>query len=483
MIKALLLLTAIFLLNITVKAQIIWDNTATNISNNSFGNMHPRVAKDRVGKPLVVWGRMSDNSVMFSKWNGSNFTTPVKLNPSWLEIATASWMGPDIASHGDTVYVIVKRSPESSDTNYIYIIRSFDGGQNFVAPIRVDLIADSISRFPTITTDPLGNPLVAFMKFNSSFFESRWVVSKSTDFGNTFSTDFLASGWDGSTEVCDCCPGSIVSDGNNSAMLYRNNNSNIRDTWMGISANNASTFTGGCALEENDWMLMSCPSSGPDGIIVDDTLHSVFMNGASGDYLIYYSKSSLSNVTLASVVPLASTISGLTQQNYPRIEKNKSAAAIVWKQVVNGTSELSILFTNDLSNGFPQNPDTVDLADVTNTDVIINDENIFVVWQDDNSGTVKYRKGSYSTAKLNETKLNEALSISPNPATNYLTIEKTFDESTLLVYNPLGKEILKQHISAKQNKITLDVSTWNRGIYFVQIETEGNIITQKIIKE
>ena len=222
--KAILFFTGVIVFNLNVEAQnntITWDNNGMDISNNSFGSMHPRIAKDRAGNPLVVWGRMSDKSVMFSRWNGTAFTTPVRLNPSGMDVATASWMGPDIASHGDTVYVIVKRTPEVTDTNYIYIIRSFDGGQSFVAPVRVDMIADSISRFPTIATDPLGNPLVAFMKFNSSFSDSRWVVTKSTDFGNTFSPDVLASGWDGSTEVCDCCPGSIVSDGNNSAVLYR----------------------------------------------------------------------------------------------------------------------------------------------------------------------------------------------------------------------------------------------------------------------
>ncbi|MES2590214.1 MAG: T9SS type A sorting domain-containing protein [Bacteroidota bacterium] len=483
--QSILLFAFVIFGNINLQAQITWESTDMDISNNSFGNMHPRLAKDRMGNPLVVWGRMSDKSVMFSRWNGTGFTTPMRLNPSGMDVATASWMGPDIASHGDTVYVIVKRTPEVTDTNYIYIIRSFDGGQNFVAPVRVDMIADSISRFPTIATDPLGNPLVAFMKFNSSFFESRWVVTKSADFGNTFSTDVLASGWDGSTEVCDCCPGSIVSDGNNSAVLYRNNNSNIRDSWMGVSTDNSSTYTAGCALEDNDWMIMACPSTGPDGIIIGDTLHSVFVNGASGDYLIYYSKASLSNVSMNSVNPIASNIAGLTQQNYPRIEKNGNAVGIVWKQVVNGSSELALLFTNDISMGFPQSPDTVDLGDVTNTDVIINNENIFVVWQDDNSNTVKFRMGSYnpSTAKVNKINLEETLSINPNPATNSITIETNFGESLLSVHDLLGKEILNKQISHSENNITIDISSWNKGIYMVTIQLKDKSLIQKIIKE
>lgn len=240
-----------------------------NISTNTYGNMHPRITLDGAGNTLVVWGRMSDESVFFSRWNGTMFTTPIKLNPSWMKVATASWMGPNIASKGDTVYVVVKRSPEVSDTNHIYIIRSFNGGVSFSSPVRVSFIADSISRFPTVTIDATGNPIVAFMKFNSSLLDSRWVVTKSTDYGATFSTDVKASGYNGPTNgVCDCCPGAIVTSKNVSTMLYRDNLNNIRDIWTGVSTNNNANFYGGFKVDNNNWMITSCPSSGPDGVII-----------------------------------------------------------------------------------------------------------------------------------------------------------------------------------------------------------------------
>lgn len=250
---------------ITANAQITW-TMGMNISTITYSNMHPRMALDGAGNPMVVWGRMSDQSVFFSKWIGTMFTTPVKLNPTWLTVASAGWMGSDISSHGDTVYVVVKRTPEAIDTNRIFIFTSFNGGVTFNTPVEIGFIADSISRFPTVTTDATGNPIVAYMKFNSSFMDSRWVVAKSNDYGSTFSTDVKASGWGSSAEVCDCCPGAIVSLGNKSAMIYRDNNSNIRDIWTGISNNNATSFPSGFEVDNNNWMVMSCPSSGPDGV-------------------------------------------------------------------------------------------------------------------------------------------------------------------------------------------------------------------------
>jgi hypothetical protein len=219
------LIAIVFCLN--ANAQITW-TTGTNIATNTYSNMRPQIALDGIGNPMVIWGRMSDESVFFSKWNGTAFTTPVQLNPTWLTVATANWMGPAIASHGDTIYVVVKRTPETSDTNRLFVISSFNGGNSFNAPVELAFIGDSISRLPTITTDDMGNPIVAYMKFDASNLDSRWVVTRSNDFGLTFTSDVKVSGWGNSAEVCDCCPGSVASSGNETIMMYRDNNLNTR---------------------------------------------------------------------------------------------------------------------------------------------------------------------------------------------------------------------------------------------------------------
>ena len=325
------ILLAIFLyVNIFIaQSQITW-SSAMDISASTFSNMLPRMALDRAGNPLVIWGRMSDQSIFFSRWTGSSFTTPVKLNPSSMTVTITSWMGPDIASKGDTVYVVLRQSPESADTSkHTYILRSFDGGVSFAAPVRVDYIKDSMSRFPTVTVDAAGNPIVGFMELNSMYGDAHWVVTKSTDMGNSFTVDKKASGWgSSSSEVCDCCPGAIVSSGNNSAMLYRNNISNIRDIWTGISTDNNVSYSSGFTVDDNNWMIMSCPSSGPDGVIIGDTLYSVFMNGGSMDDLSYLSKSSISGGAVNSVDNLTGSITGLLEQNYPRIADPLSIASV-----------------------------------------------------------------------------------------------------------------------------------------------------------
>ncbi|MBV6474100.1 MAG: hypothetical protein JPMHGGIA_02403 [Saprospiraceae bacterium] len=461
-------------------AQIQWTGGG-EVSAKSFGNHYPRMAVDGMGNPLVIWGRSGDESVFLSRYNGVSFTTPIKLN-GLLTVASANWMGADIASHGDTIYVVMKQTPESEPASLIHLVKSFNGGRSFTPPVRVDSSTGSISRFPAVACDPEGHPIVAFMKFDASFKESRWVVARSNDFGESFSMDQKASGWGNSEAVCDCCPGTIISQGNVCAMLYRNNRANIRDCWAGISTDRGYQFTDGFALENNNWNLMSCPSSSPDGIILDDTLYSVFMNGVSGKQRTYLSRSSLPNRMLSSITTLTETIPGLTLQDDPRIASDGTAAAIVWRQIAGASAQLLLLFTRNVANGFSASYDTVDLADITSEDVAMSNGNIYVVWADDRSGTVKYRFGQYTPSTTGNADPSAAdFDIFPNPATDILNIRsngsKPFSAS---IHHSTGRRIYAEY---GIENCSLNIGDWADGIYFLQLRTHLGLCTKMFIKQ
>ncbi|MBK6330126.1 MAG: T9SS type A sorting domain-containing protein [Bacteroidetes bacterium] len=465
---------------------ITW-SMGMNIAANSYDNMHPRMSLNGAGQPMVVWGKMSDKSVQFTRWNGAAFTTPIKLNPAWMTVAGASWMGPDIASKGDTVYVVVKREPEAADTNRIFIFTSYNGGVSFNAPVELAVIADSLTRFPTITTDASGNPIVAYMKFNSSFLESRWVVTKSMNYGASFMTDVKASGYSGvNAEVCDCCPGAIVTSGNKTVMLYRDNLSNIRDIWCGLSTNNSTSFPSGFAVDNNNWMVMSCPSSGPDGVIIGDTIYSTFMSSSTGTNLNYLSKSSISNAAVNTVSKLTGSIAGLNGQNFPRIANDGNAMAIVWTQNVSGSNQLPILFNKDITSGLAAKYDTVDLADVTNADVAMKNGNIFVVWQDDNSGTVKYRKGTYQVTPTMTIEINSPLfSIYPNPSNDFWQVSIPNNQYALsYTLTDINGNIVGAELITKGNS-SLKIPNTNLAIgqYILTLHTHNTYYNYSIIKK
>lgn len=457
--------------------QVTW-SSEIDVSMPMDGNLHPRIVTDASGDPMIIWGKASANECKFSKWNGTTFTSPVTINTPSIPIFTASWAGPDIASKGDTIYIVIKETPE--DVNPIFIVSSFDGGQTFSTPVQVDFIAPFISRFPTVTIDDSGNPIVGFMKFDSNFSNARWVVSRSSDNGNTFSTDVLASGWSGGV-VCDCCPGSIVSKGNTVAMLYRDNLSNIRDSWTGISTNNGANFTNGWNVDLNNWMVMACPSTGPDGVTIDDSLYSVFMNG-NGSPKVYFSSSSISNMQPTFVQQL----SGNNSQNYPRVSNYNSALGVVWKETVSGENKALFRFSSDINSGLSLVCDTIADAGVANADVAIHNGKVYLVWQDDISGTVKFKSGNYtSTANISSIAKDE-ISIYPNPVISddiQINFESIQDGSyEVKIENILGQVFLNTSIQILNRKAKLKISLKN-GVYVFGIATDKGNLVYKFIKE
>jgi len=480
------LLTLLFVYQSTsAQSSIIWSQTAT-VASSQYGNMHPRVVTDGSGDPLIIWGNNNSKQVFFSQWTGSNFSNPANLNPVTIPIFAASWAGPDLASHGDTVYVVFKETPE--DASGIYIVRSFDGGANFSSPERVDSIFNSRSRFPAVSTDANGHPLVAFMKFNQSWGDAHYVLAKSTDFGSTFGPDVLGSGFSGG-DVCDCCPASVVSSDNTTALLYRDNLNNLRNSWAGISFDNASSFGAGIEIDETDWMIHACPSSGPDGIIIGDGLYSVFMSAASGKTLCYRSHSTLSTLQLESLEPLTADFAGLGQQNFPRIAAYGNAAATVWRQTVNGNAQLAIQFTDNISNGFQPGHEVMANNGVANADIALSSNGkVHVVWEDMDSGTVKYKSGTYSlSGASDQANLKESVNIYPNPAKkSSLNIQiKALDEQQLTyqVFNPQGQEMQSGQGHLIEGVMKVDVSNLPNGFYFIKINLQHQNILRSVVIE
>lgn len=470
-----------FLSGLMAQSGITW-NPTMNVNNMTmYGNQRPRIVLDRSGDPMILWGNSGNNNAYFSKWNGTGFTTPMVVNTSF-PVFAASWAGPDIASNGDTLYIVVKETPEI--TNPAYIFASFDGGNTFSTASQVDLyLADSISRFPTVTVDNNGQPIVAYMKINPDFLGARWVVTRSNDFGNTFTVDQLASGWSGG-DVCDCCPSSITNSGNTVIHMYRDNNSNIRDMWAGMSTDGGNTFTSGFYLDNPGWMLMMCPSSGPDGDIIGNKLHSVLMSGASGDYLIYHSITDLTSQLNDTTYAITGLLPGLSSQNYPRMATDGSAVGIIWKQAVSGQDQLPLIFTNNINSGFPANYDTVDLDNITNADIAINDGMVHIVWEDAVSGTVKYRSGTYQSVLSVDEEVSMNFVVYPNPATNEieLQIPEGVNEFSWEIVN-LNGEIVKSGEKNSNGNFHIVVSDLAKGNYYVRIYSEDKSGTQVFIKQ
>jgi len=456
---------------------ITW-NPSIDVTAGSYGNDHPRIVTVGSGNPALIWGKASTNECYFSRWNGSSFSTPVLLNPSF-PVFTASWAGPDIAAKGDTIYVVFKQTPEA--TNPAYIVSSFDGGLTFSSPVQVDSIAPEVSRFPTVTIDENGNPIVAYMHFDQFFSDAQWYVCRSNDLGQTFNTGVHASSFSGG-EVCDCCPGGIVAAGNSVAMMYRNNNSNVRDSWIEISTDTGNSFTSGLNIDQNNWIINACPSTGPDGIVNGDSLYAVFMNAASGNPKVYWSRTSLSTNQTTGGEALSNGIN----QNYPRVSESGNALAIVWREEVGAEQKALLRFTTDVFSGLNAAIDTVAPFNVENADVAIVNGNVYVVWESQFGG-MKFRSGSYtaSTGITDNGLTQNALELFPNPVTGnqlrFLFGNSEAGSFEYSIFDHLGQEVANGKDNLSNGKATINARLEN-GVYLLKVHCNGRNIIKRFMK-
>lgn len=67
---------------------ISWSAPAT-VADASYDNLHPRIATDAAGNALVIWGDAIGDNVFFSKWNGSDFSSPIQINPDSVDVFAA----------------------------------------------------------------------------------------------------------------------------------------------------------------------------------------------------------------------------------------------------------------------------------------------------------------------------------------------------------------------------------------------------------
>lgn len=67
----------------------------------------------------------------------------------------------------------------------------------------------------------------------------------------------------------------------------------------------------------------------------------------------------------------------------------------------------------------------------------------------------------------------------PNPANDLITIQANSTDFKVAVYDMLGHQVLSQHLV---NQDQLNVSVLNKGMYLIEINVEGKLIQQRLMK-
>jgi len=87
------------------------------------------------------------------------------------------------------------------------------------------------------------------------------------------------------------------------------------------------------------------------------------------------------------------------------------------------------------------------------------------------------------SVSVEENSLEHQFSFYPNPATDFVTVQNSFNAPfNITVFNVLGQELYsKQNITS--NNLQLDVNSYNAGLFFIQINSQNKQINYKLLKQ
>lgn len=442
---------------------ITWEDEIFVTQTTAFGNTRPRICITNQDIPLVVFGKATNGLLYAARLNGASFSVPVPLLPPNMSSYLTTWAGPDVASNGDTVVVVFKEQP--MDLGKVYSVRSIDGGLTFSDTIRVDNHPLGIAWLPSLDMDENSNPSVVYMAHDANWANPRYNVVHSFDKGLSYQPEMEIT-LQIPDEACDCCPAEYVISENNHALLFRNNNANVRDIYAVYSDNDGLSYNSFTYVDALNWNINFCPSTGPHGIFNNESLVSVSASQASGKYRVYVSETSFSptlNLQSQTMMLPPDNLNGA--QNYPRITGKNDTIIMVWQESSPSNNDIYAALTLtgsslELVSSKAVVNDSLQSAQ-TNPDIVYANGKIHCVFQDAATGRVIYKRGSVQSSGINE--LNQSIKVFPNPVNSSLIVQSSLAMNKYEIYSINGQLLHSGILNSVNSEI--DVSSLVQGSY------------------
>lgn len=401
------------------------------------GGTRPRVVVNGNGDPVVLWGRTSAPADFVAVGNGSSFDPPQQVTYPGTPPAVDFWMGADIASLGNELWICFKATPEA--TMPAFARRSLDGGLTWGDTVRVT--NDPWMRFPSIAIGNAGEPVVQYMQFGAGFSNARQVTTRMQ--GGTFQPSVDVSTPFAPGDVCDCCPNQVTASGSTVVPLYRNAGPNIRVMYGAVSQDGGDSYAVGGLLDPTAWNLFACPSSGPDGYIAGDSVRYVWMSGAINGAKVYLASASLVDLSHTPALRVLTGQPSTTLQNYPRIAGSGDTLGIVWEQSVGVDRNILFSWSTTGLAGLSA-PDTVNATftgEQRVPDIAYANGAFHIVWSDLEAGVARYRRAELSLVTgVNGLVRPADLHVWPLPARDVLHVDVTATPGTKLqLYSSNGQ--------------------------------------------
>ncbi len=458
---------------------LIWEPAVVISEGEPTGFLQPSVALTNTG-PIITWGKEGGlNAVMYSRWDGNNFSNPLRINPPGLNPRILTTYGPGLVTYGDTVYITFSSLPEM--TGHVYLLRSIDGGITFDDTVRVDALpAGYHAMAPHVDVDPLGNPSICY----TSMLNGVPAIASSNSYngGSTYDAPVPVT-----PTPTDCCPPYMVINNDFQAVLFRNNDNTLKTIHAGISQNGGATFDTIVRVDPSNYLAATCPISGAQGMVTNDTLYSIYMSGADGQAKIFVSPMHTSTLELGPTVQVDPTVPpGSVIQRMASIAGNGDTLGVVWSDTRNGTYDVFFAWSVTGLHGLSAPINIVDTTvghSQSAPQVIFNNGKFHIVWQVEQSYRVMYRTACISNQiGINEQEEDLALAIAPNPfrESTQITFNNPHQNATIRLYDLAGKLVMKE-TNITSNRLTIHRNQLPVGMYELVLQVGDVATTQKLM--
>lgn len=462
-------------------------STPVSVTNYNvvYGKHLPRLGMFDDGRVVVLWSKSAANSkIWMAIQEGAQFADPVQVptgsvNPD----VYGSGLGPNFAVKDSLIFVVFEKYGEA-----IYGVKSTDRGLNFSEPVVVyQPPAGRYATLPAVAFTNDNNPMVGFITSNSGEQDAVYEIAMSTNGGASFENPVVASSAADGNEVCECCPSSLWMDSSGDIYLsFRNNDDNERDIWVTKSINGGTDFPIAADVDETDWIIQGCPSTGPQSFDMgSDLLNVFFSDGADWETGVYISSLNKESMVAGESIKLP-TFDGLQHNQYfPRIAGQGDTLGMVWQEpLAGGNTEIIFAYSTTGVQGLLTQPTNLSdtIKSQTFADIIFHQNRFHIVYEDQNSGTVLYQHVLLQEPLGTDVPdgLPVKLHIYPNPVTDHITISCLNGQaSQLLITDVLGKVIYQNAQFLDQE--VLNVQEWRPGIYLLRIASKTEQLQAKFL--
>lgn len=373
-------------------------NAEQQVAPASFQNLRPRLTPNAAGDPVVLWGSNGTGANYAAVGGSSGFSAPVQVTAPGMGLWVADWIGSEIASDGNDVWVT--GFGMNAGQWSVYGIGSSDGGYTWGDTLRASPLDAKPALYPTVEVGPTG-PIIMYMEHNANFSQPRYVSVTSPNGGTSFNPPVQFSSLYAPGEVCDCCPAHLKSDGNDLFTMFRNNDNNQRDLYVAWSNDNGASFQGAADVEPGSWQLFGCPSSGPSSMIYGDSIRYVWMSGKDG-YARVYMGTMHKTTKQVGYTGVVHVDPNNDSQNFPVIAGEGDNFMIAWEHTSAGDKNVQFVTSTSGTTGIsaPQFAHTNLSGNQTNPDMIYAGGKFHLIWSNGLNGTISYRTAEAPAVEL-----------------------------------------------------------------------------------